>query len=369
MRLTLQPSGSGERLGGWFARVAPTLVASVGSHRLRLEASYVGDYRASDPAGNVYVQELALRAALARLGPLSGELTLFGGRSDASHFAEDRLHLAGGEVAGRLALSSWLRALASYHVELRFPFDGVDRTKTLLQVALLRLPVSWTPAFEIGPFGDVLRLGALETNGPDAFSRWRGGVVGAVYLGRVSAALSGWTGSASGAGLEQRLLWGATGDARIRLGGWVDAFVSGELTRASHGPGPLDRGLVLLGLSAHASSKPRLEAPTVDDDLRPVVEPADATRPARARLRLLAPNAGVVSLLGSWDDWAEHHPLERKFRGLWEVWLPLPPGEHRYHFLVDGRLVSPPSATRYAADGFGGQDGVLEVLPPVPGKP
>ena len=46
---------------------------------------------------------------------------------------------------------------------------------------------------------------------------------------------------------------------------------------------------------------------------------------------------------------------------MFEVWLDLPAGSHRYHFVVDGQTRRPPDAPRYAPDGFGGEDGVLDV--------
>jgi hypothetical protein len=341
--------------------LAPSIVGGKGAGRLRLEATYSGDYRGSEPAGHTYVQELALSAAITRLGPLSAEVTLLGGRIDASRFADDRQHLLGGEVATRVALGPWMRALASYHVEMRVPFDDADRGRRVLQDATLRLPVSWSSRVELGPFGDYLRLHAIEAGGDDPFARLRGGVAAGLYLGGVSAALSGFVGRATGAGLTPSVQAGGGAHARLRLVDWLDACVTGELTRATNGPGPLDRGLLLFGLVAHTSTRPRVERAETDDDLRPLLEPADTARPARARLRLVAPSATSVAVVGSWDDWAAPRLLERKPRGLWEIWLPLSPGQHRYHFLVDGRLVSPPRAMRYAADGFGGQDGVLEI--------
>jgi 1,4-alpha-glucan branching enzyme len=85
------------------------------------------------------------------------------------------------------------------------------------------------------------------------------------------------------------------------------------------------------------------------------------------RFRLRAGPATTVVVIGSWNDWDTDVPAQRLRRtresGLWEAWVPVPPGDHRYHFLVDGRAVRPADAIRYRPDGFGGEDGVLEIMP------
>ena len=87
----------------------------------------------------------------------------------------------------------------------------------------------------------------------------------------------------------------------------------------------------------------------------------------RVRLRLGAPAGAVVQVVGSWNDWqAPGHALDPKAPGVYEAWLALPAGSHRYHFLVDGQPRRPPDSPQYAADGFGGEDGVLEVPAPRP---
>ena len=48
--------------------------------------------------------------------------------------------------------------------------------------------------------------------------------------------------------------------------------------------------------------------------------------------------------------------------GLWETVLEVDPGEWRYAFVVDGRWIRPKDAGRYEEDGFGGVNGILEVL-------
>jgi hypothetical protein len=45
------------------------------------------------------------------------------------------------------------------------------------------------------------------------------------------------------------------------------------------------------------------------------------------------------------------------------VEIRLPAGSHQYSYWVDGRLVTPPEAPIGIDDGFGGKNGLIEVLP------
>jgi 1,4-alpha-glucan branching enzyme len=83
------------------------------------------------------------------------------------------------------------------------------------------------------------------------------------------------------------------------------------------------------------------------------------------RFVVRAAGAASVAVIGSWNDWEAGGAAQRLRRtrepDLWEVWMDLPTGQHRYHFLVDGRAARPADAAQYRPDGFGGQDGVVEV--------
>jgi 1,4-alpha-glucan branching enzyme len=87
------------------------------------------------------------------------------------------------------------------------------------------------------------------------------------------------------------------------------------------------------------------------------------------RFRLRAAGALAVSLVGSWDDWQAPGRVVVATReaGLFEVWMDLPEGTYRYHFMVDGQPRRPPEAPRYTPDGFGDEDGVLDVPQPQAG--
>ncbi len=82
------------------------------------------------------------------------------------------------------------------------------------------------------------------------------------------------------------------------------------------------------------------------------------------RFALLAPEAKQVSLVGSFNGWAEE-ATKMKMRdgtGLWSVDVPLREGEYTFMYLVDGtRWVTPPAAEDFVTDGFGQTNGILVV--------
>lgn len=72
--------------------------------------------------------------------------------------------------------------------------------------------------------------------------------------------------------------------------------------------------------------------------------------------------AGEVRLAGSFNGWQpQTTPLARRRDGLWSVELLLQPGHHEYRFVVDGQWLDDPLAARYAANPYGGLNGVVEV--------
>lgn len=84
--------------------------------------------------------------------------------------------------------------------------------------------------------------------------------------------------------------------------------------------------------------------------------PAASTRSMTAKASLEngvlfvlpAPNARVVSLVGSFSEW-EPMPLEDDDHdGIWTAHVPLPPGRYEYAFIIDGRWFGQdPSADEY----------------------
>jgi hypothetical protein len=94
----------------------------------------------------------------------------------------------------------------------------------------------------------------------------------------------------------------------------------------------------------------------------PPVPPPPEAGPVRLRLR--APAADAVSVVGDFNAWrVGADPLRPVGEGWWEVDLDLVPGRYQYAYVVDGEVVSPPDAQILVDDGFGGRNGLLEVGP------
>lgn len=83
--------------------------------------------------------------------------------------------------------------------------------------------------------------------------------------------------------------------------------------------------------------------------------------PRRVHLRVAAPDATRVEVLGDFTDWRPR-PLERSEEG-WILDVELAPGVYEYVYRVDGRTLAPPEATERRDDGFGGENGLLVVRP------
>lgn len=102
-------------------------------------------------------------------------------------------------------------------------------------------------------------------------------------------------------------------------------------------------------------------------DQVPAVQTPDPE--GRIELRLHAPDAAVVWVAGDFNQWSpEAHVLSRQDGGWWSISLPLAPGSYEYAYVVDGEWITPPEAVLTVDDGFGGRNGLLEVLPPRAGS-
>ncbi|MFH1755327.1 MAG: glycogen-binding domain-containing protein [Candidatus Latescibacterota bacterium] len=84
----------------------------------------------------------------------------------------------------------------------------------------------------------------------------------------------------------------------------------------------------------------------------------------RIRLRVHAPGAMRVAVSGSFNSWnPEAAPLRPAGDGWWEVYIELPPGRYEYTYVIDGVWQTPPEAQITVDDGFGGRNGILDILP------
>lgn len=90
--------------------------------------------------------------------------------------------------------------------------------------------------------------------------------------------------------------------------------------------------------------------------------PASGTEPSVPTLRVRAPAARVVAVVGDFNGWnPAADPLVRGPDGWWSVVLHLPAGVYQYSFWIDGELVPPAGDAATVPDGFGGRNGVLVV--------
>jgi 1,4-alpha-glucan branching enzyme len=88
------------------------------------------------------------------------------------------------------------------------------------------------------------------------------------------------------------------------------------------------------------------------------------TKAGRRRIVFLleAPDAGLVSLVGSFNGWDEKsHRMNKNDDGIWEKILMLYPGRYEYKFLVDGQWWNDPRNDRVCANSFGTQNSVVKV--------
>jgi hypothetical protein len=83
----------------------------------------------------------------------------------------------------------------------------------------------------------------------------------------------------------------------------------------------------------------------------------------RVVFRIRAPRAKEVLVSGSFNGWSTA-ALTPAGDGWWEARLVIEPGTYEYIYVVDGVGTPPPEAKLTVDDGFGGQNGILDVLPP-----
>jgi hypothetical protein len=121
-------------------------------------------------------------------------------------------------------------------------------------------------------------------------------------------------------------------------------------------------GALLVGLIPGASGTRHADGSDVAEGR---VAPDTDERVVRVELRLEAPNARRVSVVGDWNAWdTAADPLrDPDDDGVWETTITLRPNEeYQYQFLIDGQTWIPdPSSALTVDDGFGGKNSVLDI--------
>jgi 1,4-alpha-glucan branching enzyme len=81
------------------------------------------------------------------------------------------------------------------------------------------------------------------------------------------------------------------------------------------------------------------------------------------RLSLVAPEASLVGLVGSFNRWdPKMHRLTGPDRdGVWTITISLPPGRYEYLFLINNTEWSLDPAAPFVDDGLGGRNSVFVV--------
>ena len=79
--------------------------------------------------------------------------------------------------------------------------------------------------------------------------------------------------------------------------------------------------------------------------------------------RVHAPGSRIVEVAGEFNGWGRNKLLlEPTKDGWWELRIPLSPGRYQYVYLIDGETMTPPESTVRIDDGFGGQNGYIQVF-------
>jgi len=73
-------------------------------------------------------------------------------------------------------------------------------------------------------------------------------------------------------------------------------------------------------------------------------------------------NADQVFIAGDFNNWStSSKQLEEVEDGLFSIRIPLEPGVYKYKLIVDGDWITDPNNANKAADGYGGENSVIEV--------
>lgn len=168
---------------------------------------------------------------------------------------------------------------------------------------------------------------------------------------------------------------GAYGELTLRvpLSRHVAVTASGGSYPADPARGSIAASYASLGLRLTTSAAHRPLSPAIQEVLaRALGDPppstgagatqltAAAAPDGRRRLRVAAPGARTVEIMGDFTDW-EPVPLRRLDRATFEVVLPIAPGAHRVNVRVDGGPWLAPGGTRVETNEFGGAVGVLVI--------
>jgi hypothetical protein len=86
-------------------------------------------------------------------------------------------------------------------------------------------------------------------------------------------------------------------------------------------------------------------------------------QPLLVHFRLGAEGAQQVALAGDFTEWRAAYALDEISPGVWSIVIPLEPGVYEYQFVIDGKQWTIDPLAPAVADGFGGSNSRIAVLP------
>lgn len=358
----------------WFARTTPALALSLSGDGVRMSLQYQADLRLGAGAGLLAVQELLGTVAATELGRASAHISARVGRYDSTQHSSDRFFSVGAEAGAALRLSRALRLSGRYRLDRRqfSDPDGVGTDHDWVHGVEGRIEHLGAEGLIFGLEADYVALRSIRANpalDPGRLERLllQGDVAWPATSVLVLRAAV-WGGLQRHPDLASDRQAGGAATVTYLLSETVSALIRYDVmvNRATDANSfDYDRqvGLIAFVVRTPASAPP---APATDP-VQPGGEEgseAPVVNGSRVLFRMRAPGATSVRVIGSWNDWMDG--LDQNLRqthdaDLWEASVTTGPGLHRYRFLVDDRAVRPHDAPSYRADGFGGEDGVVNV--------
>ncbi len=352
---TLGVGGSVIRFDGFLTSSAATLSPAVRFDSPRLSLAGQGSWTVFE-SGNDVLQGTVGGAWLA--GSARTWRLELSGSGGASRYATEPAagHLLGGarfHLVGRRS-GGWLGAGAGATFG--------DRAAGPVEVSL----AGWTVTGQVALVGAATHTWLDGDRYLDLLGALRWTARGVEVEGRLG--VRPWSESPERAGDPVTGVFGEL-TAQVPLGRRLTLSLGGGSYPSQPSRRVLGATYLSAGLRLRAFGRGAVADPLFDAGLRSrrgsVEEPASArleiapAGPGR-RIRVQAPGARVVELMGDFTDW-ETVPLVEVAPGVWEVVLPISPGVHRLNLRVDGGSWLAPAGTRAEANEFGGVVGVVVV--------
>ena len=280
------------------------------------------------------------------------------------------------EFSGSLGLSKYQGAAGFGHVlgRTRLHFQD-DRNGGWVSVATGQS----FGAFDTTPFEFGLGLWTVQERLGLSASITGSSVEGSSYVDMLGAARwsTGPLQFDAQAGLRPPMNGGAGEvygqiQALVRLNERVTATVSGGTYPSDPLRGVLGAQYLAAGLRLQLFGSPAPAAPIIVRALeRAATAVVESEHGTQARLdiapggdmitlRVDAPGAATVDLMGDFTDW-EPVALTRVSPGIWEITISIPPGVHRLNLRIDNGAWLVPAGTRLEETEFGGAVGVVLI--------